>query len=57
VYATAAVPSSSSTPPPPAEQRIILTDDFGRRVQMSADQFSSIVTDAKAGKLDGITLP
>ncbi|MFJ1729975.1 hypothetical protein [Streptomyces sp. NPDC088254] len=43
-------------PAAPAEQRIILTDDFGQRVRMSADQFSSIVTDAKAGKLDGITL-
>ncbi|MFF4211529.1 hypothetical protein ACFYZE_19665 [Streptomyces sp. NPDC001796] len=39
------------------DRRIILTDDFGQRVQMSADQFSSIVADAKAGKLDGIALP
>ncbi|MFF7358671.1 MULTISPECIES: hypothetical protein [Streptomyces] len=39
------------------DRRIILTDDFGQRVRMSADQFSSIVADAKAGKLDGIALP
>ncbi|MFV0132126.1 hypothetical protein ACLGIH_02460 [Streptomyces sp. HMX87] len=38
----------------PADRRIVLTDDFGRRVQMSADQFASLVADAKAGKLDGI---
>ncbi|MFF4212036.1 hypothetical protein ACFYZE_22305 [Streptomyces sp. NPDC001796] len=40
-----------------ADRRIVLTDDFGQRVQMSADQFSSLVDDAKAGKLDGIALP
>ncbi|MFF4798898.1 hypothetical protein [Streptomyces sp. NPDC001351] len=44
-------------PSAPAEQRIILTDDFGQRVQMSADQFSHLVSDAKAGKLDGIAVP
>ncbi|MEV6997124.1 hypothetical protein AB0N62_05415 [Streptomyces sp. NPDC093982] len=31
-----------------------LTDDFGQRVQMSADQFSSLVAEAKSGKLDGL---
>jgi hypothetical protein len=44
-------------PNAPAEQRIVLTDDFGQRVQMSAGQFSSLVNDAKAGKLDGIAAP
>ncbi|MFI7402564.1 hypothetical protein ACIBW9_19205 [Streptomyces sp. NPDC049541] len=44
-------------PSAPAEQRIILTDDFGQRVQMSADQFSHLVSEAKAGKLDGIAVP
>ncbi|MDF3149321.1 MULTISPECIES: hypothetical protein [unclassified Streptomyces] len=42
-------------PTAPAERRVILTDDFGQRVQMSADQFSSLVADAKSGKLDGIS--
>ncbi|MCF1594473.1 hypothetical protein L0P92_12960 [Streptomyces muensis] len=41
-------------PAAPAERRVVLTDDFGQRVQMSADQFSSLVADAKSGKLDGI---
>jgi hypothetical protein len=36
----------------PAERRIVLTDDFGQRVQMSADQFSSLLEEAKAGRLD-----
>ncbi|WP_299536170.1 hypothetical protein [uncultured Streptomyces sp.] len=38
----------------PAERRIVITDDFGQRVEMSADQFGSIVADAKAGKLDTV---
>lgn len=37
-----------------AERRVVLTDDFGQRVQMSADQFSSLLEDAKSGKLDGV---
>ncbi|MGW2934109.1 hypothetical protein ACWDA7_20180 [Streptomyces sp. NPDC001156] len=44
-------------PSAPPDRRIVLTDDFGQRIQMSTDQFSSLVDDAKAGKLDGITLP
>ncbi|MDX3746436.1 hypothetical protein [Streptomyces sp. AK08-02] len=41
-------------PGAPAERRVLLTDDFGQRVQMSVDQFASLVEEAKAGKLDGI---
>lgn len=41
-------------PAAPADRRIVLTDDFGQQVQMSTDQFSSIVANAKAGKLDAI---
>lgn len=41
-------------PAAPAERRVVLTDDFGQRVQMSADQFSSLVAEAKSGKLDGV---
>ncbi|MFJ9536946.1 hypothetical protein ACIRPX_06805 [Streptomyces sp. NPDC101225] len=44
-------------PNAPAERRILLTDDFGQRVQMSVDQFGSLVEEAKAGKLDGIVTP
>lgn len=43
-------------PSAPAERRVLLTDDFGQRVQMSADQFASLVEEAKAGKLDGIAI-
>lgn len=44
-------------PAAPADRRIVLTDDFGQRVQMSAAQFSDLVCEAKAGRLDGIALP
>ncbi|MFE0087577.1 hypothetical protein [Streptomyces sp. NPDC058991] len=37
-----------------ADRRVVLTDDFGQRVQMSADQFSNLIDDAKSGKLDGV---
>ncbi|MEY9878268.1 hypothetical protein ABH931_007795 [Streptacidiphilus sp. MAP12-33] len=36
----------------PAERRVVLTDDFGQRIQMSADQFASLLEEAKAGRLD-----
>ncbi|MGH3793628.1 MAG: hypothetical protein ACRDSP_01930 [Pseudonocardiaceae bacterium] len=38
----------------PAEQRIVLTDDFGSRVRMSAEQFADMVAQAKSGALDTI---
>ncbi|WP_328380156.1 hypothetical protein OHB13_37145 [Streptomyces sp. NBC_00440] len=41
-------------PQAPEERRIVITDDFGQRVQMSADQFSSLVEEAKEGKLDAL---
>ncbi|MFF0290850.1 hypothetical protein [Streptomyces sp. NPDC005262] len=41
-------------PAAPVDRRIVLTDDFGQRVQMSADQFASLIEEAKAGKLDSV---
>ncbi|MFF2197476.1 hypothetical protein [Streptomyces sp. NPDC058157] len=40
----------------PADRRVVITDDFGQRVQMSADQFGSLIEDAKAGKLDSVAV-
>ncbi|MFF3861461.1 hypothetical protein [Streptomyces sp. NPDC002209] len=40
----------------PADRRVVITDDFGQKVQMSADQFGSIIEDAKAGKLDSVAV-
>ncbi|WP_370152386.1 hypothetical protein [Streptacidiphilus sp. EB129] len=39
-------------PAAPAEKRIRITDDFGQQIQMSADQFQDLLTQAKAGALD-----
>lgn len=36
----------------PAERKIVITDDFGQRVQMSADQFSVLIEDVRSGRLD-----
>jgi hypothetical protein len=36
------------------ERRIVITDDFGQRVQMSADQLRVLVEQARAGHLDEV---
>ena len=38
----------------PAERRIVITDDFGQRIQMSHDQLRDLVADVKSGVLDGV---
>ena len=35
----------------PPERRIVITDDFGQRVQMSADQLQVLVEEARSGRL------
>lgn len=37
-----------------SERRIVITDDFGQRVQMSADQFQVLVEEARSGRLDEV---
>jgi len=36
----------------PPERKILITDDFGQRVQMSADQFAVLIEEARSGRLD-----
>ena len=36
------------------ERRIIITDDFGQRIQMSHDQLRNLIADVKSGVLDGV---
>jgi hypothetical protein len=36
------------------ERRIVITDDFGQRVQMSAEQFQVLVEQARSGQLDEV---
>lgn len=38
----------------PPEQRVVLTDDFGSQVRMSAAQFGDLLAQAKSGALDTI---
>jgi hypothetical protein len=33
-------------------RRVVLTDDFGQRIQMSLEQLSALVADVKSGTLD-----
>ncbi len=40
----------------PDERQVIIVDDFGQRVEMSHDQFGSIVEAAKSGALDSLAL-
>ncbi|MEU8145640.1 hypothetical protein [Nonomuraea sp. NPDC048901] len=40
----------------PEERQVLITDDFGQRVEMSLDQFGSIVEAAKSGALDDLAL-
>jgi hypothetical protein len=41
----------------PESQRIIITDDFGQRVQMSVDQFQVLVEEARSGRLGELLAP
>lgn len=36
------------------ERRVVITDDFGQRVQMSLDQLIALIDSAKSGALDGL---
>ncbi|WP_409465350.1 hypothetical protein [Amycolatopsis sp. GA6-003] len=38
----------------PPERRVVLTDDFGQRVQMSLAQLKVLVEDVKGGALDKV---
>ncbi|WP_087101322.1 hypothetical protein [Nocardiopsis sp. JB363] len=41
----------------PLEKKVVLTDDFGQRVQMSQDQFQDLIEQARSGALDGFAHP
>ena len=36
------------------EKRVVITDDFGQRIQMSVAQLRTVVTRAKSGALDEV---
>lgn len=41
----------------PEEKRVVITDDFGQRVQMSTAQWEVMVADIKSGTVDGLLTP
>ena len=36
------------------EQRVVITDDFGQRIQMSLEQLADLVADVHRGALDEV---
>ncbi|WP_066069983.1 hypothetical protein [Frankia sp. EI5c] len=38
----------------PAERRIVITDDFGQRIQMSVEQLEVILDEAREGRLSSL---
>ncbi|MDQ3579853.1 MAG: hypothetical protein M3443_20100 [Actinomycetota bacterium] len=40
----------------PEERRVIITDDFGQRIQMSLGQLTDLVADVKGGALDPLLI-
>jgi hypothetical protein len=45
-------PALSVDPTAPPERRIVITDDFGQRIEMSRDQFADLLGQAGNGTLD-----
>jgi hypothetical protein len=41
----------------PPERRIVVTDDFGQRIEMSLEQLHDLVEDVKSGALDPVVAP
>ncbi len=41
----------------PPEHRVVITDDFGQRIQMSRQQLHDLVSDVKSGVLDQLVAP
>ncbi len=38
----------------PTERRIVITDDFGQRIEMGVEQLRDLVSDVKGGELDSL---
>ena len=41
----------------PPERRVVITDDFGQRIQLSLEQLADLVADVRRGALDTILIP
>lgn len=43
-------------PDAPPERRVVMTDDFGQRIEISVDQFRTFLKHVKSGVLDEAVL-
>jgi hypothetical protein len=43
-------------PDAPAERRVVMTDDFGQRIEISVDQFRTFLKHVKSGVLEEAVL-
>jgi hypothetical protein len=41
----------------PPERRVVITDDFGQRIEMSRGQLADLVADIRRGVLDEVLAP
>ena len=41
----------------PPEREVVITDDFGQRIEMSREQLAVLVADVKSGVLDAVLTP
>ena len=41
----------------PPERRVVITDDFGQRIEMSREQLADLVADVRRGVLDEVLAP
>lgn len=47
-------PAVAVAPGAAEERQVVITDDFGQRVEMSREQFADLVAQARSGALDGV---
>ncbi|MEU6642457.1 hypothetical protein ABZ863_07890 [Saccharomonospora sp. NPDC046836] len=41
----------------PEDKRVVITDDFGQRIQMSVEQWHVLAAEVKSGTLDTLPAP
>jgi hypothetical protein len=47
-------PAVAVDPAADAARQVVISDDFGQRVEMSRDQFADLIAKARSGALDGV---
>lgn len=47
-------PAVAVAPEAAEDRQVVITDDFGQRVEMSREQFADLIAQARAGALDSV---